>query len=264
MRSLLTARLKIPSAILSAMLLLASSSSWPAFTLSPALSANDEVEYFIKYFSDKSQVVSKEVYGQLEFSGITDTRLFDIVEQRFIEESKAKSAAAIDHLAWLSKALAYSGQSKYLDTLKTALKSTNNVKLKKYLEESIERSPLFSVWNVDISRDTANLRGEDLYRKRVLNMLRSSDSFLVMFGAKRVWFHHPTDSEFVRVASERLMETYNRPNPTVRDVDAIGWLCNVLGKASNPEYKPLLEKIIKESKNSRIVHYAKMNLHKIK
>jgi hypothetical protein len=238
--------------------------AWSSYSVGQALSATNEVEYFSKYFTDRTQPVPKKVYGELEFSGISDTQLFDIVEQRFLAESNATTQAGIDHAAWLSKALAYSGQSKYLATLNQVLKTTKDVKLKKYVAESIERSAQFAVWNADINRDTANLQGEELYRKRTFNMLRSADSHLVMLGAKRVWFHHPTDSEYIRVASERLLESYNKPNPSVRDIDAIGWLCNVLGKSAMPEYRPLLDKVNSESKNRRIKEYARKNAAELK
>ena len=240
---------------------------WPHHSFGqpgPAVSAPNEVEYFIAYFSDPNFEVKKEVFGELEFSGITDTRLFDIVEQRFIETSKLKGMKNVDDAAWLGKALSYSGQDKYLQTLNEARQSTRNTTFIKHLKLSIERLPQFTNWDKELVKNTEGLTGEELYRQRTVNMINAADSYLSMVGARRVWFHHPTDAQYIKVVSEKLQAEYNKSDLSRRDIDAIGWYCNVLGKSEDSSYKPILDKIAPDSSNGRIRNYAKKNSRLLK
>ena len=229
----------------------------------PALSADSELDYFIDYFSKDEFVLATEIFGELEFSGITDTRLYNIVEKQFLKFSAVKSYENSDITAWLSKALAYSGQEKYLATLKQVLKESPNRTLsnfKRHLNTSIERLPQHAIWNQEIVKNTDGLKGDELYRQRTYNMINASDSHLSMLGARRVWFHFPTDPLYVKAVSEKLAADYNRDNLSRRDIDAIGWFCNVLGKSEDKSYTEQLNTIVELSDNRRIRNYAKKNI----
>jgi len=225
-------------------------------TWAQSTSAEDEIQRFIKIYENRSLEVSKVTAGELEFSGITDTRLYDVIEQRLLDVYRARDA---EPSSWLAKTLAYSGQSKYQATLKKVVETSKSRKLKRHTKVALERLPEHAVWNADISKGTAGLAGDSLYRKRTINMIKSNHTHLMMLGARRVWFHHPTDKMFVAAVKDKLLATYNSETLSKRDVDALAWLCNVLGKSEDPKYRQVLLDIAASSPNKRVGRYAKKN-----
>lgn len=219
-------------------------------------SAEDEIEKYIKLYENRSLEVSKVTAGELEFSGITDTRLYDVIERRLLDEYQSKDA---EPSSWLAKTLAYSGQSKYKATLTKIVNTTKSRKLKRHTKLALVRLPQHTAWNIDIGEGTAGLVGDSLYRKRTINMINSNHTHLMMLGARRVWFHHPTDKMFVAAVKDKLLATYNSETLSKRDVDALAWLCNVLGKSEDPKYRQVLLDVAASSPNKRVGRYAKKN-----
>ncbi len=213
-----------------------------------------ELQEFIKVYEDRSASVSKVVIGKLEFSGITDARLYDVIEKRLLDEYRSGDA---DDVSWLAKTLAYSGEEKYKKTLTQVLNTVKKSKVEMHVRKALKRLPLYRVWNVDLKKDTEGLSGDALFRKRTINMVNSSNSHLTMLGAKRIWFHHPTDKLFVAAAKNKLMADLNVSNPSRRDVDALGWLCKVLSKSGDSQYLAVLLDISRSASNRRVRSYAK-------
>lgn len=229
---------------------------WSAHGSAQNLSVEDEIQNFIKIYENRNLEVSKVTAGQLEFSGITDTRLYDIIENRLLDEYLSKDS---EPSAWLAKTLAYSGLSQYKATLTKVVNTTKSRKLKRHTKVALERLPKHTLWNADISSGTEGLTGNALYRQRTLNMINSDHSHLMMLGARRVWFHHPTDKGYVAAVKDKLLASYKSQALSDHDVDALAWLCNVLGKSEDPKYRQILLDIAASSPNRRVSKYAKKN-----
>ncbi len=227
---------------------------WANLSWAEANHSENELQEFIKIYEDRSTSVPKRIIDKLEFSGISDAKLYDIIEKRLLDEYQSGNA---EDVSWLAKTLAYSGQEKYKKTLTQVLDTVRNPKVQKHVRKALERLPLYRVWNVDIKKDTEELSGDVLYRKRTINMVNSGNSHLTMIGAKRIWFHHPTDKLFVSAAKDKLLSSLKVSELSRRDVDALGWLCKVLGKSGDSQYRAVLLEISRSASNRRVRNYAK-------
>ena len=101
---------------------------------------------------------------------------------------------------------------------------------------------------------------------RYINMLRSHNVTEKRTAAKIIYRHklysrHP---ELLEVVNEELLKGYNTNIRDKNYVDAMAWLCNVLGASRQTDYKATLEKVAREARSKKLKKYANKNLGKLK
>src|SRR5262245_26957800 len=92
-------------------LILSLGASFPVLAATP----EQDVQQYIQIF--QGGVGSDKAVDDLGWKGISDERLFDIIEQRLRQDAQASSREGRNHAARLIKALGFSGQPKYAATL---------------------------------------------------------------------------------------------------------------------------------------------------
>jgi TolB-like protein len=97
---------------------------------------------------------------------------------------------------------------------------------------------------------------------RYINMLRSGDVTKKRAAARiiykdKLYSRHP---ELLEVVSEELLKGYNINVRDKNHVDAMAWLCNVLGASRQTGYKATLEEVARETRSRKLKKYAKKNL----
>ncbi len=244
-------KFKITFVLLGVSLALASSLS----SASPQ-DLEDEIQHYIKEMT-KPELPEHQLYVELEWSGISDVRLYDVIERRLLENYKKTGAGELDDSAWMAKALSYSGQPKYLPTLEKIYGEVYSQNFRKYLLKSIERLPNWTKWNPDLYKGLDAVPADRLKIARVINMLNSDYPKLRTVGGRHVWWHYTDNEELLDLTKERLIATYNTSGQDAFDIDAVAWLCKGLAKSGDSKYKPLIEKIAKDARNKRVRGYAK-------
>jgi hypothetical protein len=81
----------------------------------------------------------------------------------------------VELLSWFAKAIAFSGQEKYLPTLETIKEDTISDKIKKYAQLGIKLSPKYKVWNEIIVNDKDWNSSRPPDSNRFLLMIKSND-----------------------------------------------------------------------------------------
>lgn len=96
--------------------------------------------------------------------------------------------------------------------------------------------------------------------QKVVNLLRSTESGNKRNGAKRAHRYFANDAGVIAVVAEELDKGYAEKPRDRHHVDAMAWLCNVLGASKDMKYKDLLTLVAKKSPSKKIRKYAKKNL----
>jgi hypothetical protein len=190
--------------------------------------------------------------------GLSDIRVFDIIEKRLLEEHEAvrydrdeKNRVA----RYIRRALGFSGQLKYAPV--TRRFEQDNV-YERYAKAALEDLPQYQKWNPIISNRAAFDSQYSDDANRVMNMLRSDDLLLKEIGAKRIYFQHPEDVLLEMLAKEVRA---NYMSTDRRFSDAIAWMLKGLGKSKNPKYIPLLEEVRAYARDRKIRKYAQVSLN---
>ena len=100
-------------------------------------------------------------------------------------------------------------------------------------------------------------------KRKYINMLQSIRDVDVIRVAKTICSEYPHDTDFVKTANNRLLKKIKKKSDTDNHVDAISWLCNVLGTSEDVRFISTLNKIEQETDNVKIKKYVEVNLAKL-
>ncbi|NLD35445.1 MAG: hypothetical protein GX654_01090 [Desulfatiglans sp.] len=100
--------------------------------------------------------------------------------------------------------------------------------------------------------------------EQIISQLRSSNPIQKRDGAKIAYRIFYGDASIAAIAAEELEKGYMINHRDRHHVDAMAWLCNILGASNNKEYRPFLKKVYKNTKSDKINDYAKKNYKLLK
>jgi len=232
-----------------------------------AATLEEDVQRYIAVFQGSDAAEHNRAVEELAWMGISDPRLFDMLEQKILAENVAAAStrAEKDRVARYVRALGFSGQEKYLPTLR---RFADDAVYGRYARDALTQRPQYEKWNPIISNratwDPA-LSDDD---NRILNMLRSDDLLLMRVAAKRAYFA-PNDRVLAQVAEQlrnryatldSIAEQVRQRYPTDKhsvfvelraSIDALQWMIKALGKTT--AYDDLLQEV---KANAPVLQYA--------
>lgn len=222
-----------------------------------AVSLEEDVANHVKIFNgDKS--LHGAAADTFQWIGLSDTRLFDIIEQRLLADYVAGSfdKKEASRLARYVRALGYSGQSKYEPTLKKFVEDSS---YRRVAKAALEDLPVYQKWNPVIANRSAfdPKYSDDV--NRVMNMLRADDLLLKSIGAKRIYFD-VKDDYLLDFLEGQVKANYLRTEPEYSD--AIAWLVKALSSSKKEKYKALIVEVAQNAKDRAIARHAQSGLKK--
>ncbi len=222
------------------------------FTL--AQSNSSLLEQYISDFTTSSSFEKQLLCEKIMWSGLSDSSLFDLIEEDLIKRSKnAKDKKEVDNVAWLMKALGSSGQSKYNETLQT-LTSHSDKKIVKYANEGLNLIPQHAQWNPIIS-DTSNTNlDKSEIINRYANMIRSDILELNIFAGKRIYAEKINDTYLYELLSKKILAGHKTVNKVERlKVLAYAWMM----RASVQTDTNTAQQVLETATNKKLRKYAK-------
>jgi len=224
-----------------------------------AASLDDDVQRYAQVFAD-GKSVQTELVESLAWMGISDPRLFDLIERRVRDEAEQSryDRSKKNEIAYLIRALGFSGQTKYAPVLEQFL---SDPVYARYAKNALEDMQNYRKWNPVISnRASFNPKYSDDVN-RILNMLRAEDFLLKRIGAKRVYFSNK-DAVLLDTLANEIRASYTRDDADSEVIDAIAWMVKALGAAKQAQYAPLLQEVVAQAKNRKIIKYAEQALER--
>lgn len=217
-----------------------------------AATPDEDVQRYVGLFEDSGPVDA--AVDELGWKGISDTRVYDLIEARLLRDAGQASRSKVDRnrVNRSIKALGYSGQAKYEPTLATFLADRAYAG---YAQRAMENLKQYARWNPIIAdRSTWDPQYPDDVN-RVRNMLRSDDLELQRIGAKRIFFTKSQEPALLDLAADRLRDCYKTAGAG-EAADAAGWLVNALGIAGTDKYRPLLEEVASGAASDKVQRRA--------
>ncbi|MBF0118659.1 MAG: hypothetical protein HQK79_07465 [Desulfobacterales bacterium] len=96
--------------------------------------------------------------------------------------------------------------------------------------------------------------------KQYIEMLSSSIPSAKREAAKRIYKSYGHVPVVLKLVNNQLLKGFNDKTNDDYYVDAMSWLCNILGASHDSIYKPTLEKVANEASNKKLKKYAEKNL----
>lgn len=83
-------------------------------------------------------------------------------------------------------------------------------------------------------------------------------------GAKYTAKLFPTHPELLQIAEQELLNGYRLRTRDRHHVNAMAWMCNVLGQSGNRQYKETLYEVARHASNRNLRKYGKKNYRKLR
>ncbi|KPJ74642.1 MAG: hypothetical protein AMJ54_16840 [Deltaproteobacteria bacterium SG8_13] len=100
--------------------------------------------------------------------------------------------------------------------------------------------------------------------QEVVTLLRSPIPVQKTKGARLVVRFYPKHAQLLAVVEDELLKGYKAKTGDKRYVEAMGWLCNALGRSGQAQYKDTLEEVAKNAKHRKIRGYAGKNFKRLR
>ncbi len=168
--------------------------------------SENEINTLIAIFEEGSrdeQVIA--IRHHLRWSGISDPRLYDRFEMRLLNYCVSTlDTNTAEYASWVAKALAFSGNEKYLSTLNRAAEDCNHPKLRRYVDMSLGLLPKHKIWNPVISKDLEKITDMDKFTAhRISNMRNSTHTELIKAGFQLANYNLTTPASSVEISQAR-------------------------------------------------------------
>jgi hypothetical protein len=171
--------------------------------------SQQEIEKYIDTFQRPFRLTQHTAAESLAYAGQSDPQIFDLIEKLLLDNYKSlDDPYDVDWASWLAKALGFSGNNKYSDTLALLYHHAPDRKLRKYAKIGVRLTHQYKRWNAIIV-DTENFDDQlSLAQNRYANMLRSEVPELQVLAAKRIFF------EGIRIDKMTKLVQYRIDHPT--------------------------------------------------
>ena len=224
-----------------------------------------EINEYIKTLNTGSSRQRAMTARKISTSGLTDKKLFDIINERLLKGYKEKndSRAHVDEMAWYCKALVSSGRMEFRKTMEKVAISASNLKVSRHAWKNVHLFEVYAKRN--------ELLKEKIYADKKLSqemalymgMLKSNILQLKRDGAKKLIKASPADERIYKVVNEELLNGLHSLSNDRDYIDMMAWLCKALGTSGMPQYRETLQKVFNETSNDKLKKHAKKGLKKL-
>lgn len=230
--------------------------------LAGAADRSSDINKYVKIFNGSSVVSQKQACKTFEWAGLSDTKIFDLVEKRLLENYTNISKERSDYIAWLAKGLAFSGQSKYQATLAKVAKEAGHKGVRRHATKSLLDLEKYQTWNPIISSTKKHNSSVSAELNRFANMLRSGDLGLQTMVTKRINYQKLFNNEFIlSVLDAEVKHAYLSDGKSKAYVNAVANMTKMLAASGKSKYRSTVETVAQNAANARLRKYASKYLN---
>ncbi len=224
----------------------------------------DEVEALKNGLSSGSSAQRVKTAKIITQSGIEDQALYEQIAA-LLKAGYADGTGSdhVDEMSWLCKALAASGDPKYIPLLKEIADKAPSFKLQHYAEQSIGLIEEYAsrvrilnsteTWDDDLSDE----------ENRLVNMLNSDKIQLKRDAAKTVVRSVGVHEKIYEAVAAELQKMLADGRSSSEDIDTMAWLCKALASSGNSKFVQTLKQVHDGTTNVKLKTYASKALKQI-
>ena len=192
----------------------------------------------------------------IEWSGLTDPSIYNVIEENLLESYQTGGEKLeIERNVWCVKALSFSGNKKYLDTINKITKDAKNKRVRGYAEQSKTELERRVAWNPIINEGLIDYDHSSMLM-RFVNMLNSNVPELQRIAAKRIVFDSLRDRNIENSLGQNLRQSMSVKFQKL-EIDAAAWMIRAISVNSCLQHTALLSDLALNARAMKIRKYAK-------
>ena len=237
-------------------LLILSVSYLPAYAFT---TVDEQIDHYLKVMETGNYASKREMLERLQWSGLSDPRLYDEVEKQPARQylTAGLSKQTIDLLSHQVRALGYSGNERYRNTLMEIKKDASSSKLRGHARKALIWLDRYIVWNKLIADAKINVEGKNAEVATYMKMLSVDNVFVQRIAARAIFHEKRRDPDLLALIAEKLEAVYIRNGLDKEAQDTAAWFCKAIGQSNELVYGELLSKVAGATPYKKIRKYAK-------
>jgi hypothetical protein len=221
-------------------------------------SVDEQIDHYLEILESGSNADKVKMLERLQWSGLSEPRLYDEVEQQvnFLGFSKQLNNDPISLLSHQIRALGYSGNEKYRSTLVNIKDNAKISKLKRHAKKALMQLDQFIGWNQSIKTSDIGTEGKSVEVATYMRMLNVDDVFVQRLAARAIFHEQRQDSDLLALTAEKLKNVYMKEGLDSQTQDTAAWFCKAIGQSGQYEYLDLLREVNEKTPYRKIKKYA--------
>jgi hypothetical protein len=220
----------------------------------------DEVDRYVDVFAHQGTAQQIKACNELEFAGLSDPRLIDLIENKLAQRQTVKDGDDVAYATALMHALAYSGQERYRNALKAVADGNGHRKLRKQAAAIMKELDNYKSWTPIIGNPADYRRDKSPDINRLANMLRGSVASLQMLAARRMVADHQYDPYLLEVTQQSVSSMLGAKSGDAED--ALVWMLRALAEAHSTEARSVLQEAAEHAASKQVRKHAASYLKK--
>lgn len=222
-----------------------------------AAQGGDQTQHYIDVFSGKPRIQQRQACESLQWAGLSDQRVYDLIERNLLASYKTiNDRQDSDYVAWLSRALSFSGQEKYRATLQEVAENGGHRNVRGHAEKALKELDNYKRWNPILGSRAGYVAGKSDEVNRLGAMLRSGEKGLQQAAASRIHFAQLYDSWLLGTLEQAVKPTLATDWEEKEDINAVAYMLRALAGPGKPEYRATLEQAANSAGSSKVRKYA--------
>lgn len=211
--------------------------------------ANQQIDHFLDVLANDSDSSKEKMLERLQWSGLSDPRLFDKIAERLEKPDLGKglNKSDINLVAYHIRALGYSGNVKYRSLLEKIEKSAGSSKLKRHAKNALVDLNKFHRWNNLIAASDFSVTGKSVEITTYMKMLNEDDVLVQRLAARATFHEQRRDPDLLALIAEKLKASYLQSGLGREAQDTSAWFCKALGENDIKKYGDLLSDVVKNT-----------------
>ena len=236
-------------------LLILSVSYLPAYAFT---TVDEQIDHYLKVMETGNYANKREMLERLQWSGLSDPRLYDEIKPpagQYLKDGLDKQT--INLLSHQVRALGYSGNERYRNTLIEIKKDASSSKLRGHARKALIWLDRYIVWNKLIADAKINVEGKNAEVATYMKMLSVDNVFVQRIAARAIFHEKRRDPDLLALIAEKLEAVYIRNGLDKEAQDTAAWFCKAIGQSNELVYGELLSKVAGATPYKKIRKYAK-------
>lgn len=217
---------------------------------------DEQIDHYLGVLSDSQLAARVSMLKWLKFTAITDPRLYDEIEKAPLLEyqNKKLDKVTLSDVAHKIRALGYSGNPKYRDTLITIQNDAPNKRIRGYATKALSDLGKYTHWNKLIADSDPGVEGKSAELTTYFKMLNTDDPFVQHLGARAIFEERHRDSDALELIAGKLQALYAVPGLDGQRLDTAAWFIKVLGQSG--DYRDLLTTVNQNTPHKKLKKHS--------
>lgn len=222
-------------------------------------SVDEQIDHYLEVLEKGGYEAKKQMLERLQWSGLTDPRLFDEIEKQLLAQYQNEDLDKYENslLSHRARALGYSGNDEYRGSLAEVKKAAFQKRVRQHANKALSELGKYKNWNKMIAQSDITVEGKSVEVTTYMKMLNINDFFVQRQAARATYHELRQDPDLLALIAFRLESLYLLQYLDKHEQDTAAWFCKALGQNASWEYRELLSKVAKDTPHKKIRKYAR-------